>query len=279
MLLVVLLGCAPPAESPAPSRADVTDTPSTSPTPTAGTSTPSEGTYLALGDSLAVGVGATRPGELGYVGRIAATLAPPSAAKLGVSGETSESLLVGGQLASALEAIQAADPPVSLVTLDIGGNDLLRLLWTEPCASAPATDGCRQLVVATLAAFEANYREALSALVAALDARGGQARLAVMTYFNPFSGTDATHEAAAELALLGADAAIDCERAGAAYRGMNDVIACVGDELGATVVDVHPRFAGLGLELTHIGSDDIHANDLGYEVIADAFLEDLASAE
>jgi hypothetical protein len=100
-----------------------------------------------------------------------------------------------------------------------------------------------------------------------------------MTYFNPFSGTDATHEAAAELALLGADRAIDCDRAGAAYRGMNDVIACVGEELGATVVDVHPRFEGLGLELTHIGSDDIHANDFGYEVIANAFLEVLPNAE
>ncbi len=240
--------------------------------------TPSAGTYLALGDSLAVGVGATRPAELGYVARIGASIAPASTVNIAISGETSASFIAGGQLAIALDRIARSEPPVTVVTLDIGGNDLLRLLWTEPCASAPGTAGCREIVASTLAEISANYRDIVSAVRGALDVRVSRARLIAMTYFNPFSGTDALHEASAEIALLGADGRIDCEAPAAANRGMNDIISCVGVELGATVVDVHPAFEGLGLELTHIGSDDIHANDLGYQVIADAFLEVLADA-
>ena len=56
---------------------------------------------------------------------------------------------------------------------------------------------------------------------------------------------------------------------------MNDIITCVGEELRAVTVDVEPAFAGLGLELTHIGNEDIHANDRGYEVIADLFVRAL----
>jgi hypothetical protein len=99
-----------------------------------------------------------------------------------------------------------------------------------------------------------------------------------MTYFNPFSGTDTAHESAAELALLGTDARLDCEADDARARGMNDIIACVAVQLGAVTADVKPVFDGLGLELTHIGSEDIHANDRGYEVIAEALLTAIETA-
>ena len=240
------------------------------------------GTYLALGDSLAVGVGATRPDQLGYVARVAAALSRPDASprisllrNLAAGGETSDSMINGGQLTAALETIRTVEPPVVLVTLDIGGNDLLRLLGTEACASAPQGPDCQQLLAATLDVFEANFRRIVGDLMNALDEHVPGASLGVMTYFNPFSGTDAAHEAAAELALLGADGRLDCQADAPTSRGMNDIITCVGRELGAIGVNVHPRFAELGLELTHIGSEDIHANDRGYEAIADAFLEAL----
>jgi hypothetical protein len=97
----------------------------------------------------------------------------------------------------------------------------------------------------------------------------------VMTYFNPFSGTDASLEGAAELALLGTDGRLDCGAGTSKARGMNDIIACVGEGLGAVPVNVQPAFVGLGLELTHIGNEDIHANDRGYAVIADLFVRAL----
>jgi acyl-CoA thioesterase I len=276
----LLAGCAPPASPDATAVASMTAAGAASPRPTPAEAreTPGRGTYLALGDSLAVGVGASSPSELGYVGRIAAAFPDVTLRNLAVSGETSASLISGGQLDLALDAIRTADPPVSLVTLDIGGNDLLRLLWTEPCASAPGTDGCRQLVLMTVMQFEQNYQRILVDVSDALGRHAPDARVVVLTYFNPFSGTDASHESAADLALLGTDGVVDCARAGITERGMNDVIACVAADFGFSVVDVHPLFEGLGLELTHIGSDDIHANDRGYEVIAGAFFDVLTAA-
>jgi acyl-CoA thioesterase I len=294
LAVVLMAGCSAPAEAtpttrptPSPTRTaspspSATPTASPSPSPIPSPSPARAGTYLALGDSLAVGVGATRPDETGYVARLSRLLSGSGATpraralrNLAISGETSQSMLNGGQLTAAIDAIADSDPPVVLVTLDIGGNDLLRLLGTQACASDPLGAECLQMLALTLAEFEANDSRIVEELTAALDEHAPDARLAVMTYFNPFSGTDAAHEAGAELALLGSDGRLDCETDDPQARGMNDIIACVADELGAIPVDVKPAFDGLGLELTHIGSEDIHANDAGYEQIADLFVEAL----
>lgn len=272
---------APTARGLAP-RATPSVSPELSPTATA---TPTEppisriagGTYVALGDSLGVGVGASDPGRLGYVARLSEAVGAGALVNLSVSGETSGSLLGGAQLSAARQAILDADPQATLVTLDIGGNDLLRLIGTEPCTSQPGSAACQQLVAATLAQFEENYRRILAELSETIGPPEAGPALAVMTYFNPFSGTDAAYESAAQVALVGLDGEVDCVAAGRDQRarGMNDIIACVGAEHGAMVADVLPRFEGLGLQLTHIASEDIHANDLGYEVIADVFAEAL----
>lgn len=275
---VLVAGCEPSAEMTIAPSASPNSAATSSPAATPSASPLAGGTYLALGDSLAVGVGAASPSQGGYVARVAASLPDMTLRNLAVSGETSASFIAGGQLGMAVDAIESSDPPVSLVTLDIGGNDLLRLLWTEPCASAPGSDGCRQLVLMTVMQFEENYRRIVSELTDAAARHAPGAHVALLTYFNPFSGTDAAHEAAADVALLGTDGVVDCERAGITDRGMNDVIACVGRDAGGLVVDVHPSFVGLGLDLTHIGSDDIHANDRGYEVIAGAILDSLPDA-
>src|SRR5688500_3155862 len=89
-----------PSAAPTPTVTP-TPTPSPSPTPTAAAA----GTYPALGDSLAVGVGATRPQETGYVARLfAEQSAVEELRNLAVSGETSGSMIRNGQLASAIEA-------------------------------------------------------------------------------------------------------------------------------------------------------------------------------
>lgn len=121
-------------------------TPTAAPTASPSPSPAIAGTYLALGDSLAVGAGASERG-LGYVGRLFEALRGAEGVlgasvlrNLAVSGETSTLMIRTGRLAGALEAIAAGDPPLSLVTLDIGGNDLLRLLGTE---ALPSASGCR----------------------------------------------------------------------------------------------------------------------------------------
>lgn len=230
-------------------------------------------------------MGATQP-DRGYAARLYRSLSRAGAEphvtdlrNLAVGGETSGSMIRDGQLAQAVEAIQRAEPPVVLVTLDIGGNDLLRLLGTDACAADPLGADCLGLLAMTLAEFDTNFRHIVRGLTDAMEASAPDARLAVMTYFNPFSGTDASLEAAGEIALLGSDGRLDCQADDPQARGMNDVIACVGERLGALPVDVQPAFAGLGLELTHIASEDIHANDRGYRVIADLFVAALGPPE
>jgi len=57
--------------------------------------------------------------------------------------------------------------------------------------------------------------------------------------------------------------------------GLNDLITCIGESFGVTVVDIYPLFEGKATTLTHILEGDIHPNDIGYAVIAEAFIPDL----
>src|SRR5215207_1092499 len=88
--------------------------------------------YLALGDSLAVGIGATNPARLGYVAHVfrVAHARPAGSVdqlrNLAVGGETSGTFISSGQLAQAVAAIRQPSSDVRLVTLNIGGNDFLR---------------------------------------------------------------------------------------------------------------------------------------------------------
>jgi acyl-CoA thioesterase I len=290
--LLMLMACAPdetdPAESPDSATPTPVPPPAVTPSPEPTPQEDAEGSYLALGDSLAVGVGADDPEQGGYVPLIFEALSEEDGPFVGerriselwnlaVSGETSASMRDGGQLDEAQERIAQSDPPVSLVTLDIGGNDLLALVRAEPCASDPDGDPCREQIRQTLDGFERNYRLILGTLVEVADRQEHDVVVAVMTYFNPFSGTEHAYEVAGDRALLGVDGLLDCDAADASpeARGMNDIIACVAIELGARVVDVEPRFLGRGEQLTHILAEDIHTNDEGHREIADAFLEEL----
>ncbi len=82
------------------------------------------------------------------------------------------------------------------------------------------------------------------------------------------------------MALLGSDRTVDCAAAAVdpANAGLNDLIACIGRQYGATVVDVYPLFAGRGLTLTHVAAGDIHPTDAGHLVIAGAFQRALESS-
>jgi len=245
---------------------------------------PSPHTYLALGDSLAVGVGAVNPARLGYVAHVfRVARAKPAGSvnqltNLAISGETSSSFIgSGGQLARAVSAINEPSSDVRLVTLDIGGNDFLGLLQPgQPCAVDPTTSTCRAAVVAALATFQANYTVILSQLTVALSHDPGGERLLVMTYFNPFSGAgNLLFERAFDAVLLGSDGRIDCTAVPAADDrvGLNDLIACIGTQFGATTVDIQPLFVGRGPHLTHINDGDIHPNTAGHAAVAHAVVK------
>lgn len=250
--------------------------------------------YLALGDSLAVGVGATVPSQTGYVAKFdksyfqASQIGPDVLTNLGVAipgGETSGSFISDGQLQAAKDAI-AADTDIKVVTLDIGGNDLLKLLLDGTCPFGP---DCTTEAEDALEAFGTNFAFILSKLAGPLFFDGGDEELMVMTYYNPLSGTGHPAEGFIDLALAGPDFITSCADLGISNPpGLNDIIDCAVTASASTfaaigvtvkVVDVYPLFDGKATLLTHIAEFDtnpslsIHPNNLGYNVITGAFVK------
>jgi lysophospholipase L1-like esterase len=255
-------------------------------TPTAPGPTP---VYLALGDSYAAGVGASdfvapRSTRLGYVTRFAEFLRGAAhgglrtTVNLTVPGETTASFLApGGQWAAAQAAIADPTTDVRVVTLTLGGNDLLSVLGPgQPCEAGvadPQSPACRTAVQAALTAFPAKYSAVLAELYRALAAEdAAPEQVIVTTYPNPFSGApDLAFAAAVDAALLGQDLTITCGALTEPLNaGLNDLVACLGRQFGATVADVYPAFAGKGPTLTHIKDLDVHPNNAGYAQIATA---------
>lgn len=249
--------------------------------------TPTPIVYLALGDSLAVGVGASSVEHTAYVPRLfqyfrgMAHGGVDTLLNLAISGDTSYWFLsgtpggAGPQLAQALAAINDPLTDTRIVTLDIGGNDLLITLFQNPACQDSASATCRAAMAATLAAFAGNYQTILSALNAALAADPGAERVFVMTYYNAWGGTGSPLEPLADALLLGTDLTVDCSaNAGDATKvGLNDLIACIGIANGMVVVDGYAAVDDRALHLTHIADGDIHPTSAGYAAIANAFFD------
>ena len=235
--------------------------------------------YLALGDSLAFGYGASDPEATGYVPLVHDALrrtAPchPDGDRpcsdlqllnLAESGATTDSL-IDTQLPTALEVISdrnGDDDPgndVVAITVDIGGNDAVGGIF-ESCAEA-VTVACGAAVQDTLGAVSQNLTSIMMQLRAAA---GPDTRIAVMTYFNGLVACD--HQASAD------NAELVLEGIPGVTPGLNGIIRQVADRADALVADT---FGMLGPEDLVGGVDCLHANDAGYQKIAAAFTDVLA---
>jgi len=236
--------------------------------------------YLALGDSYAYGVGASDPASHGYVGPFTAALTTSArmtvtALDLADPGATSADLIGDyatraiqrqSQLARAAQMLGTGG--VNLVTLDIGGNDILRLLYAgNACAdTAILGDTCLAAVQdALLQNTSVNVPHILTALVTA--AKPGT-QIIVLTYPNPYSvGTNSVLEQRTNGAVQGLNTLIM-----GAVTAAQSVASARGVIL--TTVDLFPLFAGRAGTLTHIldAEPDVHPTDAGYRVIADAII-------
>lgn len=228
--------------------------------------------YLALGNSLAEGVGASEPEETGYVplvhedlrGKLdcdqgtAAGCAELGLENLGVSGATTTTLL-RDQVPVALKVIAArqgdGDPgnDVKVISVDIGGNDAFGLY---PACSGGVTPGCIEAVRAMFATVSRNLKTALTEL---RDAAGPDTRIIVMTYYNALIGCERAAAAPMADALLDGGAGVPV--------GLNDLIRERAAEIGAGVAETYGRLGPGDL----VGGDDcLHPVDSGYRIIADA---------
>jgi acyl-CoA thioesterase I len=213
-------------------------------------------TYVALGDSLAAGVGA--PAGQGYVdlvhARLEDDLPDVGLLALGVSGETTSSMLSpGGQLERAEAALRAGG--VRLVTIDIGANDGLG------CALA-RDEAC---VEGALDAVRGN----LAAVLERLRAADPDVPVVGTDYYLPVPPQLQRDPAQVEAALH-------------VLGRLNDTLAGVYGDHGVPVAPVSDAFGGddpaLVVERTCAytpmcsGTPDIHPNPEGHAAIADALL-------
>jgi lysophospholipase L1-like esterase len=250
--------------------------------------------YLALGDSLAQGwqPDATFPPYYqpdGYVPQVYATLSADDPKltldNISCGGEGTLSMIDGSQppseapscgsptfylrwyphktqLAEAVAFLAAHKGKAELVTIDIGGNDLGFCLF-----EAADMANCLANVYSAVA-------DNLDTILTELQNASPETTIVGMTYYNPvacvyFFGDQDT---AAFVSSL--------------IQNLNAVLVSVYTAHGVPVADVAGAFsvgAGLEAEATaalnwtwfcsadHFG--DVHANDAGYQVIAQAFLD------
>jgi len=217
--------------------------------------------YIALGDSLTFGVGASEPNQTGFVAlahdalerseRFAGT--GIDLINLSAPGATSSDLSQpGGQLQLAVNEIQrSADVPV--ITIGIGGNDLLALADADsPCLTELETAPCQTALGEVLSDLQTH----LGASLRALREAAPNASIIVVDLYNPFSGT-------ADIRELIADVGV---------QRINGVITATAADpaLGAKLASVFQLFQGRGLQW--ISADGIHPDDDGHAVMAEVVL-------
>jgi lysophospholipase L1-like esterase len=231
--------------------------------------------YLALGDSLAWGDGATIPSHTAYVPRLAGYFqghaGTTELVNIAVRGENSSSL-IAGQLGQAIASINNPSTDTAVVTLSIGGNDLGDLLSVPPCSLDPSSLACQAAVYGALVGVSSNLPVILYSLRTALAGDPGDEKIFILTYWNAFGGTGSPFEVPVDYALLGSDLTIDCaaDQQDPTKVGLNDLLACIGMAFGAVVVDLYPVIGDNALLYTHIAQGDFHPNDDGYALIAQA---------
>ena len=230
--------------------------------------------YLALGDSLAAGVGASDAATSGYVPQVhrhlTDALTPADAGgpslqlqNVAVSGETSDSMIDEGQLEAAVAQLRerngnaSAEDDVRMITLNIGGNDMMALV--PVCSGGPSAE-CVGAVEATLTSFAGNFEVILGEL---RGAAGASTPIIAMTYSNMLIHPDCELHSLAPVA----ESILEGAPALGLPAGLNDLIRAAAARHSAEVADV----AG-SLGPQQMQSDCCHANDAGYTIIAQEFI-------
>lgn len=225
------------------------------PTPPSAPPADPVGLYIALGDSISTGYGASAPSKT-WVSLYFGYLASNGSGVTKVTSVAREMATTDDlrriDLARAVANIDLPSDTRRL-TIDIGRNDIR---YNTACEGAN-DPGCP---------IAENLRTILKTLNTALARDPGSETIQIMEYFNVQIGSP--DERAYRLRLLGDDLKIDCSGTGRAL-GLNDLIHCIALEENAIPIDVLPAFDAAGTAF--LGSDHIHPNDAGYRAIALAF--------
>lgn len=254
--------------------------------------------YLSLGDSLAQGVqpnksGASVETNEGYPNQLYTALHSSNPTlklvKLGCPGETTGTMINGGictysdgsQLKQAAAFLSSHEGQVQLVTIDIGANDIL------PCVAMPTLKKIAECLSKVFPVLEANLETIMATLTEA--SASNLPPTIGMNYYDPslanwLKGTHAGRELAKASVPLA--------------QGFASLLSGVYTHFGAKVADVLTAFqtaapftqkvtlGGFGKIPLNVAmictytwectappvGPNIHANVLGYGVIANTFL-------
>jgi lysophospholipase L1-like esterase len=254
--------------------------------------------YLSLGDSLAQGVQPNAQGvsvktKQGYPDQLftALRLGNPTLklVKLGCPGETTGTMMNGGicsyptgsQLAQAAAFLASHKGHVQLVTIDIGANDL------NPCLALTNITDIVKCLQQVFPVIQANLTTIMNTLTTA--SGSGPPPIIGMTYYDP--------ELANWLKGTPADKALAKDSIALA-QAFGNLLSGVYTSFGAKVADVFkafhtaqfaarvtlPAFGKVPKAVGYICSytwmcaappvgPNIHANQLGYAIIANTFLD------
>jgi len=251
--------------------------------------------YLALGDSLAAGYQSLPGGGhvtgRGYAQDIARTLGARAAASgrafdfvdLGCPGESTTTMIGGGcpyphpyagaQLAEAVDFLRHHHGQRVVVTLDIGANDV------NGCLAGGNVDlPCALAGIGKVGKGLGTILDQLRA------AAGPHTRIVGMNLYDPFLAAWLTGDQGKTLATM----SVPLADALNATIGLADAVHGVptADVAGAfSTNDFFPLVPLNGqqvplnvarvMQWTNMARGDIHANDAGYQVIADTFLAKL----
>ncbi len=232
--------------------------------------------YIAIGDSRTFGVGASDPVTDGYVAITHDALYRSERYRqrglelvnLGVPGATSADLLLpDGQLEQAVAEIKerqedasSADDNVEIITVNIGGNDILALVTSDsPCVADPRSPECEDRFQEVMDTLEDDLTEVLRRLREVAP----KADIIVLDLYSPLSGRGGASELVADLAVREINAVTE--------RVMSD------PELRTKLVSVYPLFRGRASQL--VAADNLHPNDNGHAVMAEVVLAAIEGRE
>ncbi|NBI28734.1 GDSL-type esterase/lipase family protein [Chengkuizengella marina] len=200
--------------------------------------------YLALGDSLSVGVGAPAP-QYGFVPRYISMTRKElkkyiSCENMGVSGATSENVL---DMVTKSDPVQVLIRQSDLITISVGGNDM------KNAALQFLRSKNKSVLSTALKRFNCNFDNIIDTIHCLKRYNRKNYILRGINLYNPFPNTPGTE---------------------AWVRRFNQHIQSFeGKNIG--IANVYPIFVGREKEL--LSSDKFHPNGKGYYLMAQSLYE------
>jgi lysophospholipase L1-like esterase len=214
--------------------------------------------YVALGDSLAVGTGASYKG---YVDRYADylrddTSTQVSVINLGQDGQTSSELLhVLRNDASSREAVIAANA----ITFNTGLNDLGRAGEAYENGTCGGADN-QHCLRAAVEAFKENWDAIIAELLSLRSSSNTIIRTVGMGHTPKIFVDDA-------ITTWPSEGKIED------FRALKPYVEEVSYHIATTTADKDVPYVEVYLEKSHVNPDGVHPNDEGYQVIAEELRE------